>query len=166
MKISITPDEAKATELKTRMQANSRLWFQMRAGRITASKFSHTAHTNPASTSISLIMSISHPDLFRFSTKATRWDCKHEKSAMAKYKETLTQLHDNLEVKECGLFISVENPFIGASPDGVIECKCCGWGVIEIKVSILSRHCIVVIHLIMLTLYSVRTVTEMRRLTG
>ena len=73
LKISITPDEAKATELKTRMQANSRLWFQMRAGRITASKFKAACHTNPASPSISLIMSISHPDLFRFSTKATRW---------------------------------------------------------------------------------------------
>ncbi len=83
---------------------------------------------------------------------------------MAKYEEKLTPLHDNLEVKECGLFISVENPFIGASPDGVIECKCCGWGIIEIKVSILSRHCIVMIHHIILTLYSVHTVTEMRRL--
>ena len=125
----------KATELKIRMQANSRLWFQMRAGRITASKFKAACHTNPASPSISLIMSISHPDLFRFLTKATRWGCKHEKPAMAKYKVKLTPLHDNLKVKECGLFISVENAFIGASPDGVIECKCCGWGIIEIKVS-------------------------------
>lgn len=40
--LSITPDQVKAAETKTRDQANSQLWFRLRAGRITASKFKST----------------------------------------------------------------------------------------------------------------------------
>ena len=36
-------------------------------------------------------------------------------------------------VFEAGLFIDPYRPFLGASPDGIVNCKCCGKGVIEIK---------------------------------
>ena len=32
-------------------------------------------------------------------------------------------------------FICVEHPFLGASPDALIECNCCGQGVMEVKCS-------------------------------
>ena len=46
--VDVTPEEAKAAELQTRLQSKSRLWFSMRTGRITASRFKSAAHTNIA----------------------------------------------------------------------------------------------------------------------
>ena len=34
------------------------------------------------------------------------------------------------------LFICVEHLFLGASPDALIECNCCGKGVVEMKCSL------------------------------
>lgn len=39
----------------------------------------------------------------------------------------------NVTAKECSLFIDKKNRFIGASPDGVIQCNKCGEGLLEIK---------------------------------
>ena len=133
--ITVTPEQAKAVELNTRQQSNSRLWFRMRAGRITASKFKAVCHTDPASPSLSLIMCVCHPESFRFTTKATAWGCQHEKSAISEYVDQNCHLHECLTVKPAGFFISVQHPFLGASPDGIVECKCCGWGILEAKVS-------------------------------
>ena len=111
--VNITANQGRAAEAGTRNQANSRLWFRMRCGRITASKFKSACHTDPASPSVSLIMAICYPEACRFSTSATRWGCQHEKVALERY--TSQSQHKNLKVPKCGLFISVEYPFIGAS---------------------------------------------------
>ena len=42
-------------------------------------------------------------------------------------------MHENFQVLDSGLVLNPEWPFIGASPDGVIECSCCGKEVLEIK---------------------------------
>ena len=39
----------------------------------------------------------------------------------------------SLSVKESGLILDPMCPFVGASPDGVITCTCCGTGVLKIK---------------------------------
>ena len=36
-------------------------------------------------------------------------------------------------ISNAGFFISEEHPFIGASPDGMTNCLCCGAGVLEVK---------------------------------
>lgn len=36
-------------------------------------------------------------------------------------------------MEECGFFIDVDNPYIGASPDGVVSCACCGDGMVSLK---------------------------------
>jgi len=36
-------------------------------------------------------------------------------------------------VTAAGLFIDSERPFVGASPDGIVNCTCCGKGVLEVK---------------------------------
>ena len=42
-------------------------------------------------------------------------------------------LHDTTFVSKSGLVVSTERPFLGASPDGIIQCSCCGKSVLEIK---------------------------------
>ena len=41
--------------------------------------------------------------------------------------------HKNLNLEETGLVLLKDFPYIGASPDGLISCLCCGRGVLEIK---------------------------------
>ena len=41
--------------------------------------------------------------------------------------------HTNFTIRDSGLVINPLWPFIGASPDGVISCTCCGQGTLEIK---------------------------------
>ena len=41
--------------------------------------------------------------------------------------------HQSFKVEKTGFFIDTEHPFIGASPDGLVDCKCHGAGLLEIK---------------------------------
>ena len=41
--------------------------------------------------------------------------------------------HQEFKVSESGFFISQIHSHIGASPDGLVQCLCCGEGVYEIK---------------------------------
>ncbi len=71
---SVTPEEEALVETKTSGQAKSRLWFRMCTGRITASRFKNVCHTDLASPSLSLIMSICLPETTIFKTSATAWE--------------------------------------------------------------------------------------------
>ena len=53
--------------------------------------------------------------------------------ARERYIETVEL--DNLEfqVSSSGLMIHTQFPHMGATPDGVVNCECCGKGVLEIK---------------------------------
>lgn len=124
-----------AVEEQTRKQANSRLWFRMRTGRVTASKFKSACVTDPLKPSHSLIMSICHPELVKFSNEATKWGCNHEETAKDAYFKLQKKRHQKLKVEESGFFISTEHGFLGATPDGLVSCECCGKGVFEIKVN-------------------------------
>ena len=133
--IIVSEDEAIAVEMKTRDQARSRLWFRMRAGRTTASKFKVACSTDPSSPSLSLVMSICYPERMRFSSDATSWGCSHETTARKSYEDIMSKSHANFKVCNCGFFISTSYPFLGASPDGLISCTCCDKGICEVKVS-------------------------------
>ena len=76
--------------------------------------------------SSSLILSICHSELARFSTRATRWGYEHEKTAHAHYESLHSGAHEDFTVLECGLFIHPTHPFMGMSPDGLVNCICCG----------------------------------------
>ena len=123
-------------EERTRGQANSRLWFRMTTGRITASRFYNACHTDPSCPSHSLIMGICHPEMARFNTEATKWGCQHEQVAKEAYASYQKGKHKNFNMSDSGLFVSTDHPYLGASPDGLVSCECCGeWGC-EIKVLI------------------------------
>ena len=134
LKMKITEMQRETVEKRTRGQAKSKLWFKMRTGRITASKFKSACHTDPASPSNSLIMTVCHPELSRFSTEATKWGCNHEEVARKAYGELQMVKHHNFKVSDAGFYIHPEHGFLGASPDGMVDCDCCGPGVCEIKV--------------------------------
>ena len=129
----VTPAMVDRLAQLTSKQSMSKEWFKYRAGRITASKFRQVLHTDCQQPSLSLLKSICYPETHRFSTKATTWGCQHEKDALTAYKTEMSASHADLNVTLCGFFISTEHPFLGASPDALTECNCCGQGVVEVK---------------------------------
>ena len=98
----------------------------MRTGRITASRLKAVCSTDPSMPSNSLVTSICHPELFKFRTALP--GC-NESIAQAKYKALYSLLHQNFTVSECGFFINCDHPFMGASPDALVSCLCCGEGI-------------------------------------
>ena len=131
--LTVTHEMAEQVELQTRQQANSKLWFKYRAGRVTASNMKAVCHTDSTKPSKSLIKRICYPELFVFTSKQTDWGRKHEKLAREEYIKAVSKDHQNLQVLENGLVINPRWPYIGASPDGIVECDCCDKRVLEVK---------------------------------
>ncbi len=105
----------------TTSQRLSDAWKSYRMLRVTASKF-HDFHKCPNQLSRKILWE-EEPDISRL--PAVKWGIEHEKTALSHFK-----MHGDWgEIKECGLFISYEQVFLGASPDAIgsdflIEIKC------------------------------------------
>ena len=69
-----------------------------------------------------------------------RWGCDHEKLARESYEVYLQHQHDDVKIEDCGLHINPEIPFMGASPDGLVECACCEKGLLEIKCPFCTKN--------------------------
>lgn len=63
-----------------------------------------------------------------------RWGVEHEKVARDEYCDAVKHSHEEFQIKESGLHLHAAYPHLGASPDGIVSCCCCGHGVCEIKV--------------------------------
>ena len=121
-------------ESATREQTKSKLWFQFRAGRITASKMRAVTRTDPSYPAESLIKSVCYPVENRFETEAIKWGLNHEKGASQCLIRKLEEdEHENVRVENSGIFVSEDYPFIGATPDSIISCDCCGKQLVEVK---------------------------------
>ena len=66
-----------------------------------------------------------------------RWGCNNEKTARLEYASTLKEIHQDFQIRESGLILNPKYPHLGASPDGLVTCTCCGDGLCEIKVQCL-----------------------------
>ena len=47
--------------------------------------------------------------------------------------QVMQDKHDNFNIKESGLIIRPDLPFLGASPDAISHCTCHGSGCVEVK---------------------------------
>ena len=41
--------------------------------------------------------------------------------------------HEDFTLSDSGFHVNLQLPFMGASPDGMVSCKCCGSGICEVK---------------------------------
>lgn len=60
--MTLTAEQVKTVEEKTRDKSGSKLWFQQRAGHVTASKLRSVLHTKVTDPSKLLISSICYPE--------------------------------------------------------------------------------------------------------
>lgn len=129
----ITEQACESIESRTRSQALSANWFAYRTGRVTASKLYDVCHTRLESPSVSLLKSICMPHADKPSTPPMKYGREKEAEALLKYKCLCEKQHEDVTFKEAGLFVRTEHVYLGATPDLLVECSCCGAGVVEVK---------------------------------
>ena len=116
----------------TSTQAKSKVWKLHRAGRITASvaKAGFSVHLGKHPKSfINKVMQYND----EVNTAATNHGKEMEPEAKKDLFDLLKQSHQKFSMVDTGLHILSDFPFLGASPDGLVNCDCHGMGVIEIK---------------------------------
>ena len=64
---------------------------------------------------------------------ALQWGITNEPIACTEYIEKVKKEHEGFYFQPAGLFVSKTSPHLGASPDGLVNCRYCGDGRIEIK---------------------------------
>jgi len=64
---------------------------------------------------------------------ACAYGCKYDDEARSIYSEVLKANHSSFTLTASSLLLDPSSPFVGTSPDGIVECSCCGCGVLEIK---------------------------------
>lgn len=92
----------------------------------------HTSLDTPAQT---LIKKLCYPKTFK--SQATDWAIQHENEALDL--NTVEQQHECFTITKSGLLLEMSHPFLGASPDSVVKCKCHGTICVEIKCSFKHR---------------------------
>ena len=62
-----------------------------------------------------------------------QWGHDKERAAIELYSKKCQKKHKGLCVNKSGLVVNTSWPHLGASPDGIRCCECCGKRVVEIK---------------------------------
>ena len=138
--LNVSVEEAEYLEESTRQQSHSLLWYDQRAGRITASMFGKVARASPDSPPNSLIDTLMQKSRFNSAkVPALQWGL-----SIVAAKGQLV----NLEYFNSGLHVNPSFPHLGATPDGMVSCECCGKGLIEIKCHLVIK---ISIHVKLLT---------------
>lgn len=104
-----------------------------RSARITASKAKDICSVRSFHSNISLLKSICYPLTKKFKNAATEWGKIHEVDGKNAYVEQLKNDHINFSMTIPGLEFNPNLPYLSASPDGIVNCDCCGKGCLEIK---------------------------------
>ncbi|KAL1423801.1 hypothetical protein MTO96_003721 [Rhipicephalus appendiculatus] len=131
--LSLEKEVAEEIEKETRQQSKSSKWFAFRPGRVTASNAKAVCRTSVTTPSRSLVKRVCYPEATQFWSAPTSWGQQHEETARTAYMAVSKDIHANLQCSVSGLHISTKHHFLAAIPDGVLNCSCCGKGVLEIK---------------------------------
>ena len=123
----ISTNDIKAIEIKTRTDVE--LWKAERAGRLTASNFGKILRCKNSPNSI-LLDILFNKDV---STEAIAWGKTMERSVLDKFFKTISPLHENMCIQSTGLLIDKDEPYLAATPDGLVTCDCHEDFIVEIK---------------------------------
>ena len=118
-------------EERTREKSKFQAWFDQCACRITASKLCEALHISYLVSLIKAIYCIYYPEQRKFTSSACQYGYKHEDIVRVVYTEKM--LFMKILVIQCNLILDPGFPFMGATPVGLVYCKCCESCVLEIK---------------------------------
>ena len=132
MRGQCTTDRLEHLQDVTKEQAKCTTWGLHRVGRVTGSNFHRIIKCKDSSADsvMKLIMQYDATDL---TVPAVMWGKQMEDTARKNYETEMKKIHMNFNVKAVGLTVRADEPYLAASPDGVLSCDCCGTGLLEIK---------------------------------
>ncbi|KYM97059.1 hypothetical protein ALC62_12260 [Cyphomyrmex costatus] len=113
----------KEIECNTKKQSDSEFWLSLRKVMLTASNFGTVSRKRPTTSCAMLVKNILFPPII--DTAAMKYGRDMEEMAKQNLSEILKK-----DIKPCGLFIDPDNPWLGASPDGLhdedglVQIKC------------------------------------------
>ena len=129
------PSHVEEIERQTLGQSNNPLWFAVCKHAITAST-AHAVKTKMASIERAKAQSnfLDMTAIFEnisgrgpmLDLPALRYGKAMESEAVAGFLGTIKRAHQGVLASDFGIFICRDRPFIGESPDHIIQCKCCG----------------------------------------
>lgn len=140
--LTVSDADIMALSEATSQQHMSDLWIKHRQYRITATKFKAVmSYMSPENKPRSdyLIKSILGVGR-NVQTAAMKHGISMEPHAADKYRQVMKAQHKQFKAVKTGLVLYKPHPYIAASPDLLIECKCHGKGLCEIKCPYSNRH--------------------------
>ncbi|XP_061184370.1 uncharacterized protein LOC133192371 [Saccostrea echinata] len=129
--LQVTEREAAAIEERTRGQSSSKSWFEERKWRLTSSRFGDICLATHRRNKTKLCQSLISSSAVSFRHEATSHGRVYENKAISRF-----ETKSGLKVKSCGLFVCVQKPYLGASPDGLVSDD----SLIEVKCPYSGRH--------------------------
>jgi len=109
-------------------QRNNPLWLDARQWRVTSSNFGRVCNRQFRQSYPSSLLKTILGDYGTPHSAALQWGCDHERSAVEQY-----MVATGLQVEECGVFLSVDYPFLATSPDGTICLANEEFAILEVK---------------------------------
>ncbi|XP_033725553.1 uncharacterized protein LOC117315463 [Pecten maximus] len=129
---AIDNKERNKIEITTRGQSTNEVWKSERLKRIQSSNFGRICKATDRTDFVKLANSLLC--FKRLKTEAIVHGQKFEHEAKVRYEKECA-----VSVKDCGIFVCKEHPFLGASPDGVVDENL----IVEIKCPYSSKNRII-----------------------
>ncbi|XP_048779437.2 uncharacterized protein LOC125682910 [Ostrea edulis] len=115
-------------EVSTRGQSRNSKWFEAREWRLTASRFKEVCKATCRRNTNKLCSSLMCSSI---KTKAILHGKNYEKKALKLFDDKFC-----IKTKECGLFVCLDYPYLGASPDAVVDDS----AIVEVKCSYSGKN--------------------------
>ena len=119
-------------------QSGNENWKLYQKGKITASNF-HGVYTRVETPktrrgdATKLVETLQGLNVPSENVTALKYGRNIEHIVKQKFVKMFQKKHKVAHYRECGLFIDEQYQFLGATPDLLLECACCGKGVLENK---------------------------------
>ncbi len=130
--VKVTSKDVCLIEKRTRLQSSCGVWRKEKAPRLTSSNFGKVMKRRLQTPVAPLLRSLLYST---FKGNAyTKHGLNQEPGTSTDYEALKSrETGKNVSVKQCGLYINEENPFLGSSPDGVVMEDGKAVGLIEMK---------------------------------
>ena len=137
----MTEESILKVEKETWGQSENKLWFDMRKGRLTASKHHDyytkintisKSHNKKGIKTTPMVADIMY-GAKKINNPALNYGIENEENALKAFYADQVKHHEKFSIDKAGLFISYAKPFVAASPDAMMTCKCHGKSTVEIK---------------------------------
>ena len=132
-------EDLQQLQILTTGQNENEYWHKLRKGRITASIFYsvftkvNSVYKNPDTDCSALLKNLMGYTYVNPNIKSLKHGRETEPIAVDNYLASYRKTHKNVLSSKCGIFIDENCIFLGASPDLLVSCSCCGKGMLEVK---------------------------------